>query len=45
MVRQLISGVFLETGERWWKSCVSKNIRDKAENRKDEEKRLNDRPQ
>jgi hypothetical protein len=40
-VRELISGVLLEAkGENWWNTFVSEKIRSRAENLKDEEKRI-----
>jgi len=40
-VRELISGVLFEAkGEDWWNTSVSEKIRSRAENLKDEEKRI-----
>jgi HEPN superfamily Swt1-like protein len=40
MVRELISGVLLEIDEGWWETCVSNKIRDRAEKRRDDEKKI-----
>ena len=41
MVRELISGVLLETkGESWWEDCVSQKIRERAEKRQDDEQKI-----
>lgn len=41
MVRELISGVLLETkGEGWWEDCVSQKIRDRAEKRQEDERKI-----
>ena len=40
-VRELISKTLLEeVGEDWWNQCVSKNIRDQAKKRKEEEEKI-----
>lgn len=40
MVRELISGVLIETkGEGWWENCVSQNIRNRAEKRREDERK------
>jgi hypothetical protein len=40
-VRDLIAGVLLEEkGENWWASCVSEKIRSRADNLREEEKRI-----
>lgn len=40
-VRELIAGVLLESsGEEWWTSCVSQKIRERAEKRREEERRV-----
>jgi len=41
MVRELISGVLLEAhGESWWENCVSQKIRDRAEKRSEDERKI-----
>lgn len=40
-VRELIAGVLLESkGEEWWGACVSQKIRERAEKRRDDERRI-----
>jgi len=40
-VRELIAGVLLESqGENWWSSCVATKIRDRAERRREDERRI-----
>lgn len=40
-VRELIAGVLLETkGEEWWQTSVAQKVRDRAEKRREDERRV-----